>query len=142
MVQTKSNENPLEQIHEIELDDIEISPDNVRHNTGNATKDLDELAESIKLHGLLQPVVLVGEFGRPPYQLIAGQRRFLAHELLHRRKIRSVFAANRLSKPELIVRSLVENLQRVELEYKDTAEAVTFLYKKLGSDRAVQKATG
>jgi ParB/RepB/Spo0J family partition protein len=142
MVQKKLQEQPLEQIHEIDMAEIEISPDNVRHNTGNATKDLDELAASIKLHGLLQPVVLIGEIGKPPYQLIAGQRRFLAHELLGRTVIRAVFAANKLSKAELIVRSLVENLQRVELEYKDTAEAVTFLYKKLGSDRAVHKATG
>jgi len=141
MVQ-KQEERPLEQIHEIDMDDIEISTDNVRHNTANAKKDLDELAASIKMHGLLQPVVLVGEVGKPPYKLIAGQRRFLAHERLGRKKIRAVFAANKLSKAELIVRSLVENLQRVELEYKDTAEAVTFLYNKLGSDRAVQNATG
>ena len=42
-----------------------------------------------------------------------------------------------------MVRSLVENLQRRELEYSDTARAVTYLYRKLGrDDHAVQKETG
>ena len=68
---------PLAQILEIPLTDIEISDDNVRLH--NAERDLDQLAESIHLLGLMQPVVLTGEFGKPPYQLISGQRRFMAH---------------------------------------------------------------
>jgi ParB family transcriptional regulator, chromosome partitioning protein len=137
----ETNEKPLEQIYEIDIDDIELSDENVR--LSHASKDLDELAASIKRHGLLQPVVLIGELGTPPYKLISGQRRFLAHkQILKRRKIRAVFVAKKLTKTEAIIRSLVENLQRVELEYADTAEAVTFLYKKLGDEKEVQKATG
>src|SRR5260370_30623711 len=122
------------------MDQMQINPDNVRHSHFN--KEIDELAASIKMHGLLQPVVLIGEFGKPPYKLITGQRRFRAHERLGRTEIRGVFAAPRLTRAESVVRSLVENMQRVDLEYRDAAEAVTFLYKQLGSDRAVQKATG
>lgn len=134
-------EPPLEQIYEISLKDIRISSNNVRLT--DPTKDLDELAASIKLHGLLQPVVLLGEYGKPPYELISGQRRFLAHQqILQAETIRAVFAGN-LSKTEAVVRSLVENLQRVELDYDDTAKAVTYLYEKLGKDeRKVQKETG
>ncbi|HCX30141.1 MAG TPA: hypothetical protein DHU55_10285, partial [Blastocatellia bacterium] len=95
------NEEPLEEIHEVPLDEINISHDNVRRS--NATKDLDELAASIKTHGLLQPIILIGEFGKPPYELISGQRRYLAHEKLRRRKIRAVFAASDLSKTEAVV---------------------------------------
>jgi ParB family chromosome partitioning protein len=135
-------EAPLEKIYEIPLTDIEISTKNVRRNPDSAKKDLDELAASIKRHGLLQPVVLIGEYGNPPYELISGQRRYLAHERLRRRNIRAVFAAKKLNRPETIIRSLVENLQRVELEYADTARAVTYLYRQLGDEKKVEEATG
>src|SRR5205823_3866880 len=103
-----------------------VSEDNVRHQ--EVTKDLDELAASIKRHGLLQPVVLNGEYGNPPYDLITGQRRFLAHQqILGWPKIRAVFAG-KLNETDAVVRSLVENLQRVQLGYDDTARAVTYLY--------------
>lgn len=131
-----------QQIHEVDLDDIEISHDNVR--LSHPTKDLEELAASIKRHGLLQPVVLIGEYGKPPYKLISGQRRFLAHkEILRWPKIRAVFTAKTLSKTDAVIQSLVENLQRVELEYADTAKAVTFLYEKFGKDEnKVRRETG
>jgi len=51
--------------------------------------------------------------------------------------------AGKLDKTQAIVRSLVENLQRVELEYVDTAKAITELYVKFGKDdNKVQKETG
>src|SRR5258708_3288998 len=131
----------LQTIHDIPLKEIEISEDNVRES--RPTTDLDELAASIRLHGLLQPVVLKGEYGHPRYELIGGQRRLLAHEKLGRRTIRAVFAGKDLDKTDIVIRSLVENLQRVELEYEDTAKAVTYLYRKFGSDEhAVAQHTG
>ncbi len=128
-------------IFEVPLKDIEVSNDNVR--LCDATKDLDELAASIKRHGLLQPVVLMGEFGKPPYELISGQRRFLAHkQILEWPKIKAVFVGH-LTQTEAVVRSLVENMQRLELEYDDTAKAVTYLYNKFGkNDRKVSQETG
>lgn len=141
MGKNQSDEGNLVVIHQVPLNDINISEDNVRHHVD--FEDLDELAASIKKHGLLQPVVLLGEFGRPPYKLIAGQRRFLAHQkVLKRSEIPAVFAG-RMTRTQAIVRSLVENLQRVELSYEDTAEAVTELYKSFGRDeRKVQEQTG
>jgi len=141
MTPDKTKEIPLEKIHEISIADIQIGPENVRHT--DPTRDLDELAASIKRHGLLQPVVLNGEYGgEPPYELISGQRRFLAHQQLKKPTIRALFSGD-LSKDEALVRSLVENLQRLELEYGDTAKAVTYLYKKLGRKvREVEKVTG
>ena len=135
-----NSNNALNTIHPIRLKDIRISRENVRKS--DETADLDELAASIKKHGLLQPVVLSGVYGNPPYELVSGQRRFLAHELLKLPSIRAVFAGT-LSRTESLVRSLVENMQRVELEYQDTAEAVTYLYKELGRNvNAVHKETG
>jgi ParB family chromosome partitioning protein len=138
---TKTDESPLQQIYSIKLKDIRISKDNVRN--ADPLRDLDELAASIKRHGLLQPVVLTGDFGEPPYELITGQRRFLAcQKILNLPTIRAVFAGE-LKKRDAVVRSLVENMQRRQLEYGDAADAVTYLYEELGRDeRAVQRETG
>jgi ParB family chromosome partitioning protein len=130
----------LDRIYEIKLDDIDISTANVRHSDPHV--ELEELADSIKKHGLLQPVVLLGDYGRPRYKLISGQRRYLAHERLGKDKIRAVFAGN-LNNTQAVVRSLVENLQRVELDYADTARAITELYREFGRDeRRVKQETG
>lgn len=139
-MRSTTKEAPLERIYEIRLKDIRISEDNVR--LSDPERDLDELAASIKKHGLLQPVVLKGEFGNRPYELVSGQRRFLAHDqILKWPMIRAVFAG-KLSKTDAIVRSLIENMQRLDLEYDDTAKAVTSLYETLGDERKVQTETG
>lgn len=127
-----SNAAVLNQIYDIPLKQIEISDDNVRESRPET--DLDELTASIKLHGLLQPVVLQGQFGAQKYKLIGGQRRYLAHQRLRMPTIRAIFAGTNLSKTDVVIRSLVENLQRVDLEYEDTAKAVTYLYKQFGND--------
>ncbi len=141
MSHDKDHENSLGTIYDVELRDIEVSTDNVR--LSDPMTDVSELAASIKRHGLLQPVVLLGSYGNPPYQLVTGQRRFLAHkQILRTKTIRAVFAGN-LTRTQSVVRSLVENMQRVELEYEDTAKAVTFLYDKFGKDeRRVASETG
>ena len=137
---TKKQDRSLEKIYSIPLTNITISTDNVRAT--NATKDLDELAASIKKHGLLQPVILIGRYAHPPYELISGQRRLLAHQKLGESEIRAVFAGT-LSKTEAVVRSLVENMQRLDLDHDDTAKAITYLYKKYNKDeQQVHKETG
>jgi len=141
MSHNTEKESPLGTIHDIKISEIDVSDDNVR--ISEAVRDLDELAASIKRHGLLQPIVLLGEYGKPPYKVISGQRRFLAHkQILKTDTIRAVFAG-KISKTEAIVRSLVENMQRLELEYDDTAKAVTDLFEAFDKDeRRVQRETG
>ncbi|PQP33265.1 hypothetical protein C6A36_00095 [Desulfobacteraceae bacterium SEEP-SAG10] len=130
-----------DKIYEIKIEDIVLSDKNVRHS--NPMKDLDALAASIKKHGLLQPVVMLGQYGEPPYELIAGQRRFLAHQqILQSKTIKAVFIGS-LTKNQAILRSLVENVQRLELNHADTAKAITDLYVAFNKDeRKVQKETG
>ncbi len=130
-----------DKIYVIKIKDIDVSDKNVRHS--NPLKDLDELAASIKKHGLLQPVVILGQYGQLPYELIAGQRCFLAHkQILNKKTIKAVFVGN-LTKNQAILRSLVENVQRVELNHADTAKAITELYLLFQKDdRKVQKETG
>lgn len=118
------------EILEIPMDQIDISNLNVRKT--DRESDIRELADSIKKYGLLQPVVLNGEYGKPPYELIVGQRRLLAHRLLKEKYIRAVFCLEK-NETQLRMLSLSENMHR-ELNYVDKAEAITLLYNNFGKD--------
>lgn len=141
MEQVKKTTMELSDIKDIPLSDIDISNLNVR-NVDAARNKIDELAASIKLQGLMQPVVLRGEYGKPPYDLIIGQRRYLAHQSLGRKNIKAVFSG-KMDDTNAIIFSLVENMQRVQLNHADAAEAVTKLYRKYDKDeKKVKDATG
>lgn len=130
----------IDEIHEIPLKDITIGNLNVR--TTDKEAGIDELAASIKKYGLLQPIILKGEFGKPPYELVVGQRRYRAQKKLQKDSIRAVFyeQANDL---ELKMLSLSENMQRVKLNYADIADAITALYKEFGNNaRKVARELG
>lgn len=126
-------------VEHIELDRIRVSDHNVRKK--GASQEVDELAESIKAVGLIQPVEVTKRPGGE-YDLIVGQRRYLAHKKLGRKTIRAqVF--DKLTKDEAMIRSLVENVHRVELNHADAAKAATVLYKRFGKDiDKVREVTG
>jgi len=127
-------------VYDVPLKEIEVSGDNVRQS--EPERDLQELADSIRKHGQLQPAVLMGTFGKPPYQLIVGQRRFLAHRMLKLPAIKALFIP-KMSTAEAKVCSLVENMCRAELTYNDTADAITWLFKRFGGDaKRVHRETG
>lgn len=129
-----------EVIRDVELKDIKLSPFNVRKT--EVKTEIVELAESIKIHGLLQPVVLIGEYGKPPYELIVGQRRWEAHKLLGRKKIRAIFHKAE-TELQLQLLSLSENMHRAELNHTDKAKAITELYITLGKNaQKVARETG
>lgn len=120
------------QVYEVKIKDIEISDLNVRVH--DKEKDLSDLAKSIEQFGLIQPVVLMGQHGSPPYQLIVGQRRFLAtKDILKKDTIQAIFRRKSDDLNAKIL-SLVENIHRVELNLADKSEAITELYNKLNKD--------
>jgi len=129
-----------DEIHEVPLAEISVSKHNVRDS--DRRKGLDELKESIKQLGLLQPVVLIGRFGDKPYKLLIGQRRFLAHQELGKKTIRAAFT-DPADDYRALAASLGENLCRVDINHADAAKAVTQLYRHYGADiERVAKATG
>ncbi|HUT57263.1 MAG TPA: hypothetical protein VNA25_05250, partial [Phycisphaerae bacterium] len=68
--------------------------------------------------------------------------RFLAHKRLKKKDIRATFAG-KLTDVQASIRSLAENMHRVELNHADAAKAVTTLYKAFGRDeRRVARETG
>jgi ParB family chromosome partitioning protein len=109
-----------------DINDIQKSGLNVRHR--DVDVEIEGLAKSIEKHGLLQPIVLRGKYGSPPYDLIVGQRRLLAHKLLAKRSIRSRFKPSTYGDFKAKVESLIENMQRVKLNHADAAEAMTTMY--------------
>lgn len=81
--------------------------------------ELDALAESIRLHGLLQPIVVRGHLGR--YQLVAGERRLRAAERLGLTSIPARIIE--LDDRQTCELALVENLQRTDLNAIEKATA-------------------
>jgi ParB family transcriptional regulator, chromosome partitioning protein len=104
--------------------DIQPSPHNPRQHTGG----IDELAESLRTHGLLQPIVV--RRVRDHYELIAGHRRYEAAEALGWTDIVAV-VRDETSKQAYIL-TLVENLQREDLTPKEEAAALEVLIRERG----------
>jgi ParB family chromosome partitioning protein len=83
---------------------------------------LNELAESIKAQGVLQPV-LVTRDSEGVYILIAGERRWRASKIAGLDEIPAIIINRKLSQQELLFIALVENLQRENLDPIEEAEA-------------------
>ncbi len=103
---------------ELELDHIIPNKYQPRHDFPEAA--LQELSESIKLNGILQPIV-VRRKGDGLYELIAGERRWRAAQRAGLQKI-AAYVRN-CTDDEAIVLALVENIQRNDLNPVDTARA-------------------
>jgi ParB family chromosome partitioning protein len=109
-------------ISEISIAQIEANPFQPR--TRFESSALDELAESIRQHGVVQPVT-VRKVGNNTYQLISGERRFRASQLAGLVSIPAyVRVANDQAMLEL---ALVENIQREDLNPIEVAIS----YKRL-----------
>jgi ParB family chromosome partitioning protein len=93
--------------------------------------EVEELANSIKEHGLLQPV-RVRHLHGDTHQIIAGHRRVQAHRSLGRKSIEAVVV--RESDETAAVQSIVENLQREDLTPLELARSVQELAKGFDLD--------
>ena len=90
---------------------------------------LEELAASIKEHGLLQPI-LVREYGDGRYQIIAGERRFRASKLAGLEEIPVILLDK--SDREVAEIALIENIQREDLNPVEEAMAYRSLSEEYG----------
>ena len=125
---------------DIPLVDLEIGMYQVR--TRDVSKDIDELAESIRKVGLLEPIVVAPPGPNGKYEIILGQRRYLAHRLLQEETIRAGILDERVDEIEAKVLSVTENLVRRDLNRKDLIDVCTYLYKHYASINAVARETG
>ena len=95
--------------NEVDIDLIVANPDQPRTNFKK--EDLEELSESIKKNGLLQPI-LVRDMGGT-YQIIAGERRWQACKLIGMKKV--PVRIKEADDDETIILALIENIQRSDL---------------------------
>ena len=104
---------------EMDLDRIFANPNQPRKNFDEQA--LRELADSIRKHGVIMPIV-VNDNGDGKYMVIAGERRFRASKLAGKTSIPVVI--RRYSDREIKEISLIENLQREDLNPIEAATAM------------------
>ncbi len=101
---------------------------------------LEELADSIRSQGLLQPIV-VRTLGEQKYEIIAGERRWRAAQLAGLADISAVI--KNIPDEEAIAVALIENIQRENLNPVEEAETLHRLQKEFGlTHEEVAKAVG
>ena len=119
----------------IPADKLRIAPCNVRKVVG----DLNDLIESIKEHGILEPLIC-----RPAkdgaYEIVAGRRRFEAGLKAGLREFPCII--RELNDLDCLALSYSENLQRQNLDIEEEIDAVKRLLSQLGSETAVAKKLG
>jgi ParB family chromosome partitioning protein len=130
----------IREVREIPLDDLVIGKAQVRKR--DVGKDIGELAESIRVMGLLEPIVVAPAEKPGKFEIITGQRRFLAHKQLGRRTILAGVLDEKVDEATAKVLSVTENLVRRDLNSRDLIDVCTALYKKYGTIGAVAQETG
>ncbi len=144
-VKTHSNENvkEIKGLNEVNINDIMPNPNQPRKHFDETA--LNELAASIRVHGIIQPIVL-NESDDGKYMIIAGERRWRAAKIAGLETVPAYI--RRFTEKQVKEISIIENLQREDLnpieaakaikqlmeEYKLTQEAVA---ERIGKSRSV-----
>lgn len=119
-----------EQIFELEIDLLQPNPLQPRGLI--SPESLSELAESIRAHGILEPLVVA----KTPagFQIIAGERRWRAGRLVGLGKIPVII---RETSPQgMLEMAIVENVQRIDLNPLERAQAYKRLMEEFGLTNA------
>jgi len=126
------SENPeIEEARGVSTLDVNsVIPDEDQNRSVFNEEALKELSESIKAHGIIQPLV-VRENGDGTYRLIAGERRYRAAKLAGLTQIPAI--VKNVSDREAAEMALIENLQREDLDPIDEAMGFEKLIKKYGA---------
>lgn len=119
-------EDNIRYVTEIDLQEIQKNPYQPRKSIDD--EKLKEMLQSIREHGVIQPV-LVRKSGEG-YELVAGERRFRAAQLANLEKIPAVIKD--FNDNEMLEISLIENIQRENLNPLEEAEAYKRLMEEFG----------
>ena len=145
VAESKNSEKPQKNVKkETKEKSSEILLSQIRANqyqprTSFDQKKLEELAESIKKHGVIQPV-LVRKDGKG-FELVAGERRFRAAKLAKLKKIPVV--VSNISDVQSLEIAILENIQREDLNPLEVAKGYQRLKDEFGyTQEAVAKSVG
>lgn len=114
-----------EEIKEIPLESIRVNPYQPRKTFNEDS--LNELAESIKEHGVIQPIIVKKSI--KGYEIVAGERRFRASKLAGKETIPAI--VREFTDEQMMEIAVLENLQRENLNVIEEAEAYLTLMKNL-----------
>lgn len=112
------NNNAKQKVVDVKLD--QIVPNRYQPRQVFDREGIQELAQTIDEHGLLQPIVL-RQYEPAKYEIIAGERRFRAMKLLQWETAPAII--EKMSDHEAASLALVENLQRSQLSSVEEAQA-------------------
>src|SRR5919112_690005 len=118
----------------IEIDTDLIEPNTLQPRTNFDEERLEELAQSIKSNGIIQPL-LVRRLNGERYQLVAGERRWRAAQRAGLLKVPCV--VKEIPEDKILELALVENIQRQELNAIEEAQAYKRLIETLGLTQEV-----
>ena len=130
----------IKEVKEIPMADLQIGLGQVRLR--DVSKEIDELADSIRQVGLLEPIVVCEAETPGKFEIITGQRRYMAHQELQRVTIMAAVLDERVDETTAKVLSVTENLVRRDLNSADLIDACTHLYHKYGSMKMIADETG
>ena len=125
---------------DVPLDDLVIGKGQVRTQTPG--KEIEDLARSIEAQGLLQPIVVCAARDPNKWEILTGQRRFLAHKQLQRDVISAAILDERVDEGQAKAISITENLIRRQLSGKELKDGILYLYNLYGSIKDVVETTG
>ena len=138
---SSAQENWKEQtgsIVSVEISKLFVGKTNVRKSPG----DVGDLVDSVKEKGILEPVLARPIGGR--YELVVGSRRFEAAKIAGLKKMPSIVRP--MTDEEAIIVSLVENIQRRDIEPEEEYDAILALKKAnpraYGTSEQVARALG
>ncbi|UZP67634.1 ParB/RepB/Spo0J family partition protein [Desulfovibrio mangrovi] len=123
----------------ISLSKLEIRPS--QHRVEKTFADIEELAENIKVVGLMHPII-VAPMSEGRYEVVAGQRRLLAVKKIGWEKIPARVVRADLTDSEKYIASGVENLLRRQTSEAEDIQWATKLYKMYGNVKIVSDKTG
>ncbi|WP_041367231.1 nucleoid occlusion protein [Natranaerobius thermophilus] len=131
-ISSGEEESELEEnIQEVPMEEIDPNPYQPRREFDE--ERLQELMQSIKTYGLLQPIVVrkVGE----RYQIVAGERRYMALQRLKREKVSAI--VRELRDSAMAALAMIENIQRENLNFIEEAEGYQKLINEFGLTQEV-----
>src|SRR5688572_13456407 len=126
----KKESSPTSGIAEIAITEIEVNPFQPR--THFDQEALQELSESIKVHGIIQPIT-VRRLTNNQYQLISGERRFQASKLAGLKTIPAYIRS--ANDQQMLEMALIENIQRENLN----AIEIALSYQRLISECSLKQ---
>jgi ParB family chromosome partitioning protein len=127
----------------IALENIQVNPKNPRRDFDETA--LNELAHSIKLHDIIQPLT-VSKLANGTYQLIAGERRFRAAKIAGLKDVPAYI--RQANDKELLELALLENLQRedlnaieISLSYKRMMDELNYTQEQVAERMGKERST-